>query len=247
MFPGGWSARWRSAQAHSWVHQNGVCACEPHVAPRLKPTLLLPHGLLASSDDGCLEYVGLQLFEGVCSLLDRLGAWPHLANGTADLREMAQIGLRLVLGYILLEDPQVSHGWVGVRQWQVWKAWGVAGRHPHPLPPPAARPGLCETALAAADRSAHAAGGGLLCALQAGGGAGAGAEHLHIRNDHRGQGALKCSCCSHRALLVAGTPGAHPARPCLWAAGAPVGTAFPAAHQRQPHLLRGLPGLLCHT
>lgn len=51
-----------------------------------------------------------QLFEGVCSLLDRLGAWPQLANGTADLREMAQIGLRLVLGYILLEDPQVSAG-----------------------------------------------------------------------------------------------------------------------------------------
>lgn len=49
-----------------------------------------------------------QLFEGVCNLLDRLGAWPHLANSIADLREMAQIGLRLVLGYILLEDPQVS-------------------------------------------------------------------------------------------------------------------------------------------
>lgn len=49
-----------------------------------------------------------QLFEGVCNLLDRLGAWPHLANSTAELREMAQIGLRLVLGYILLEDPQVS-------------------------------------------------------------------------------------------------------------------------------------------
>lgn len=44
----------------------------------------------------------------MCNLLDRLGAWPHLANSTADLREMAQIGLRLVLGYILLEDPQVS-------------------------------------------------------------------------------------------------------------------------------------------
>ena len=52
-----------------------------------------------------------QLFEGVCSLLDRLGAWPHLANGTADLREMAQIGLHLVLGYILLEDPQVDREW----------------------------------------------------------------------------------------------------------------------------------------
>lgn len=61
-----------------------------------------------------------QLFEGVCSLLDRLGAWPHLANGTADFREMAQIGLRLVLGYILLEDPQVSTGYVlGEGVWQV--------------------------------------------------------------------------------------------------------------------------------
>lgn len=43
----------------------------------------------------------------MCNLLDRLGAWPHLANSTAALREMAQIGLRLVLGYILLEDPQL--------------------------------------------------------------------------------------------------------------------------------------------
>lgn len=54
-----WCGRWRSAQAHSWVHQHGVCVCKPHLAPRLNLTLLPPHGLLASSDDGCLEYVGL--------------------------------------------------------------------------------------------------------------------------------------------------------------------------------------------
>lgn len=74
-------------------------------------TLLPPWGPRASwGGDICQDRVVCvrQLFEGVCSLLDRLGAWPHLANGTADLREMAQIGLRLVLGYILLEDPQVS-------------------------------------------------------------------------------------------------------------------------------------------
>lgn len=167
------------------VLQNVVCVGKPHLAPSLNLTFLLPHGLLARSVDGGLEYARLQLFEGVCSLLDRLGAWPHLANGMADLREMAQIGLRLVLGYILLEDPQVSPGPVGVRQWQVWGAWGVAGATHTPFCPTAACPGLCEAALAAADRGgAHAAGGGLLCALQAGGGTGTGAEHLPVKNDH---------------------------------------------------------------
>lgn len=109
------SGRWASAHGHSGCFRM-VSVRKPYLAPRLNPTCSLPMG---SSGDGCLERVALQLFEGVCSLLDRMGAWPHLANGTADLREMAQIGLRLVLGYILLEDPQVSAGWVGVRQWQV--------------------------------------------------------------------------------------------------------------------------------
>ncbi|XP_006893098.1 PREDICTED: LOW QUALITY PROTEIN: neurobeachin-like protein 2 [Elephantulus edwardii] len=69
--------------------------------------LRLLQDFLCAEGHGNQELWSEKLFEGVCSLLDRLGAWPHLANGTADLREMAQIGLRLMLGYILLEDPQL--------------------------------------------------------------------------------------------------------------------------------------------
>nr|XP_044992261.1 LOW QUALITY PROTEIN: neurobeachin-like protein 2 [Jaculus jaculus] len=69
--------------------------------------LRLLQDFLCAEGHGNQELWSEKLFEGVCSLLDRLGAWPHLGNSTADLREMAQIGLRLVLGYILLEDPQL--------------------------------------------------------------------------------------------------------------------------------------------
>ncbi|XP_071415968.1 neurobeachin-like protein 2 isoform X2 [Pithys albifrons albifrons] len=48
-----------------------------------------------------------KIYEGVNSLLDKLGVWFHLANGTSDLKEMAQTGLRVLLGYILLQDPQL--------------------------------------------------------------------------------------------------------------------------------------------
>lgn len=50
----------------------------------------------------------VQIYEGMNSLLDKLGVWYHLANGTSDLKEMAQIGLRVLIGYIMLEDTQVS-------------------------------------------------------------------------------------------------------------------------------------------
>ncbi|NWZ85789.1 NBEL2 protein, partial [Poecile atricapillus] len=50
-----------------------------------------------------------KIYEGVSSLLDKLGVWHHLSNGSSDLREMAQTGLRVLLGYILLQDPQVGH------------------------------------------------------------------------------------------------------------------------------------------
>ncbi|XP_027788340.2 neurobeachin-like protein 2 isoform X2 [Marmota flaviventris] len=69
--------------------------------------LRLLQDFLCAEGHGNQELWSEKLFEGVCNLLDRLGAWPHLANSAADLREMAQIGLRLVLGYILLEDPQL--------------------------------------------------------------------------------------------------------------------------------------------
>uniref|UniRef100_A0A670JUE8 Neurobeachin-like protein 2 n=1 Tax=Podarcis muralis TaxID=64176 RepID=A0A670JUE8_PODMU len=49
-----------------------------------------------------------KVYEGVNSLLDKLGVWHHLANGTSDLKEMAQIGLRVLIGYISLEDLQLQ-------------------------------------------------------------------------------------------------------------------------------------------
>ncbi|XP_074841359.1 neurobeachin-like protein 2 isoform X2 [Carettochelys insculpta] len=48
-----------------------------------------------------------KIYEGVNSLLDKLAVWHHLANGTSDLKEMAQIGLRILLGYSALEEAQL--------------------------------------------------------------------------------------------------------------------------------------------
>uniref|UniRef100_A0A8C8SSA1 Neurobeachin-like protein 2 n=1 Tax=Pelusios castaneus TaxID=367368 RepID=A0A8C8SSA1_9SAUR len=48
-----------------------------------------------------------KIYEGVNSLLDKLGVWYHLANGTSDLKEMAQIGLRVLIGYSALEEAQL--------------------------------------------------------------------------------------------------------------------------------------------
>ncbi|NXO23623.1 NBEL2 protein, partial [Cisticola juncidis] len=48
-----------------------------------------------------------QIYEGISSLLDKLGAWQHLAGGPAELREMAQAGLRVLLGFVVLQDPQL--------------------------------------------------------------------------------------------------------------------------------------------
>lgn len=56
-----------------------------------------------------------KIYEGVSSLLDKLGVWYHPANGTSDLKEMAQTGLRILVGYILLQDPQVGHPFPGLR------------------------------------------------------------------------------------------------------------------------------------
>ncbi|CAM5094801.1 unnamed protein product [Eretmochelys imbricata] len=48
-----------------------------------------------------------KIYEGVNSLLDKLGVWYHLANGTSDLKEMAQIGLHILIGYSGLEEAQL--------------------------------------------------------------------------------------------------------------------------------------------
>lgn len=52
----------------------------------------------------------LQIFEGVVNLLDRLQAWHSTPGspGHTELKEMAQIGLRIITGYIQQQHSQVS-------------------------------------------------------------------------------------------------------------------------------------------
>lgn len=57
-----------------------------------------------------LTEVVLQIFEGVVNLLDRLQAWHSTPGspGNTELKEMAQIGLRIITGYIQQQHSQVS-------------------------------------------------------------------------------------------------------------------------------------------
>lgn len=52
----------------------------------------------------------LQIFEGVVNLLDRLKAWHSTPGspGNTELKEMAQIGLRIITGYIQQQHSPVS-------------------------------------------------------------------------------------------------------------------------------------------
>ena len=54
--------------------------------------------------------VVLQIFEGVMNLLDRLKAWHSTPGspGNTELKEMAQIGLRIITGYIQQQHSPVS-------------------------------------------------------------------------------------------------------------------------------------------
>lgn len=54
--------------------------------------------------------VVLQIFEGVVNLLDRLKAWHSTPGspGNTELKEMAQIGLRIITGYIQQQRSPVS-------------------------------------------------------------------------------------------------------------------------------------------
>lgn len=65
--------------------------------------------------DGCcvcffLFFFLLQIFEGVVNLLDRLKAWHSTPGspGNTELKEMAQIGLRIIMGYIRQQHSPVS-------------------------------------------------------------------------------------------------------------------------------------------
>lgn len=54
--------------------------------------------------------VTLQIFEGVVNLLDRLQAWHSTPGspGNTELKEMAQIGLRIITAYIHQQHSPVS-------------------------------------------------------------------------------------------------------------------------------------------
>lgn len=77
-----------------------------------------------------------QIYEGVSSLLDKLGVWYHLANGTSDLKEMAQTGLRILVGYIMLQDPQVGHPFLGHEVTPPTLGAGQVAPSDVPCPPP---------------------------------------------------------------------------------------------------------------
>ncbi|XP_007499793.2 neurobeachin-like protein 2 isoform X6 [Monodelphis domestica] len=87
--------------------QEALPVALPSLTQHVLKLLRLLQDFLHSEGHGNQALWSEKLFEGVSSLLDHLGVWQHLTNGAADLREMAQIGLRLVLGYMLLEDTQL--------------------------------------------------------------------------------------------------------------------------------------------
>ncbi|XP_036393977.1 neurobeachin-like protein 2 isoform X2 [Megalops cyprinoides] len=77
--------------------------------PSLVRLLRLLHDFLFAEGTDNQALWSEKIFEGVVNLLDRLQAW-HSTPGTpgaTDLREMAQVGLRIITGYIRQQHSQV--------------------------------------------------------------------------------------------------------------------------------------------
>ncbi|XP_072324254.1 neurobeachin-like protein 2 isoform X3 [Scyliorhinus torazame] len=81
-------------------------ALTSHVQNILKLLRLLQDFLFSEGQNNQVLW-SEKILEGVINLLDKLAVWCHSDNGTSDLNEMAQIGLRIILGYIVQEDTQV--------------------------------------------------------------------------------------------------------------------------------------------
>uniref|UniRef100_A0A6I8N2Q2 Neurobeachin-like protein 2 n=1 Tax=Ornithorhynchus anatinus TaxID=9258 RepID=A0A6I8N2Q2_ORNAN len=92
--------------ALSDLHE-AVPATLPALTQHVLKLLRLLQDFLSSEGHANQGLWSEKLFEGATGLLDRLGVWQHLADGSADLKEMAQIGLRLVVGYMLLDSTQL--------------------------------------------------------------------------------------------------------------------------------------------
>ncbi|KAM5156980.1 neurobeachin-like protein 2 isoform 1-T1 [Mantella aurantiaca] len=79
----------------------------PGLVQNVLKLLRLLQDFLFSEGDSNEVLWSEKIFEGVSSLLDKLGVWYYLVNGTSDLKEMAQIGLRIIMGFIKLDDQQM--------------------------------------------------------------------------------------------------------------------------------------------
>ncbi|CAL1611255.1 unnamed protein product [Knipowitschia caucasica] len=80
----------------------------PFCPSLLRLLRLLQDFLFSEGTDNCMLW-SEKIFEGVVNLLDRLQAW-HSTPGTpgnTELKEMAQIGLRIITGYIQQQNTQV--------------------------------------------------------------------------------------------------------------------------------------------
>ncbi|KAL7875312.1 hypothetical protein SRHO_G00062820 [Serrasalmus rhombeus] len=80
----------------------------PHIPSLLRLLRLLQDFLFAEGTDNQTLW-SEKIFEGVVNLLDRLQAWHTTPTtpGAAELKEMAQIGLRIITGYIQQQHSQV--------------------------------------------------------------------------------------------------------------------------------------------
>ncbi|XP_055486139.1 neurobeachin-like protein 2, partial [Leucoraja erinacea] len=77
-----------------------------HVHNALKLLRLLQDFLFSEGESNPALW-SEKILEGSINLLDKLSVWFHSDNSTPDLKEMAQIGLRLILGYMVQDDMQV--------------------------------------------------------------------------------------------------------------------------------------------
>uniref|UniRef100_A0A3B4ADB3 Neurobeachin-like protein 2 n=1 Tax=Periophthalmus magnuspinnatus TaxID=409849 RepID=A0A3B4ADB3_9GOBI len=80
----------------------------PFCPSLLRLLRLLQDFLFSEGTDNCTLW-SEKIFEGVVNLLDRLQAWHSTPGspGNTELKEMAQIGLRIITGYIQQQNTQV--------------------------------------------------------------------------------------------------------------------------------------------
>ncbi|XP_018596219.2 neurobeachin-like protein 2 isoform X1 [Scleropages formosus] len=80
----------------------------PHCPSLVRLLRLLQDFLFAEGTDNQALW-SEKIFEGVVNLLDKLKAWHYGTSspGALELREMAQIGLRIIIGYIQQQHSQV--------------------------------------------------------------------------------------------------------------------------------------------